>query len=61
MRAPCARRLRAQSRTVCSEEAARAWLGERGYGYKHLWSTAEDLSQTSLGKRQRRAAAGQGD
>ncbi|MBK3645021.1 DUF6204 family protein [Streptomyces sp. MBT33] len=40
-----------------AEEAARAWLTERGYGYKNLRSQAEDLSQAPLGKRQRRAAA----
>ncbi|WP_123973615.1 DUF6204 family protein [Streptomyces sp. Ag109_O5-1] len=39
-----------------AEEAARAWLTERGYGYKNLRSSAEDLSQAPLGKRQRRAA-----
>jgi hypothetical protein len=42
-----------------AEEAARAWLTERGYGYKNLRSSAEDLSQAPLGKRQRRAAAQQ--
>ncbi|MER5529983.1 DUF6204 family protein [Streptomyces sp. NPDC002677] len=46
--------------TERAEEAARAWLGERGYGYKNLRSKAEDLSQAPLGKRQRRAAAQQG-
>ncbi|MGW4912666.1 DUF6204 family protein [Streptomyces sp. NPDC004270] len=46
--------------TERAEEAARAWLGERGYGYKNLRSRAEDLSQAPLGKRQRRAAAQQG-
>ncbi|MFJ9721902.1 DUF6204 family protein [Streptomyces sp. NPDC101209] len=40
-----------------AEEAAEAWLTERGYGYKNLRSQAEDLSQAPLGKRQRRAAA----
>ena len=40
-----------------AEEAARAWLDERGYGYKNLRSSAEDLSQAPLSKRQRRAAA----
>jgi hypothetical protein len=40
-----------------AEEAAKAWLTERGYGYKNLRSQAEDLSQTPLSKRQRRAAA----
>ncbi|MEV7354776.1 MULTISPECIES: DUF6204 family protein [unclassified Kitasatospora] len=39
-----------------AEQAARAWLAERGYGYKNLRSQAEDLSQAPLGKRQRRAA-----
>ncbi|MFF7474311.1 DUF6204 family protein [Streptomyces sp. NPDC008092] len=43
--------------TERAEEAARAWLTERGYGYKNLRSSAEDLSQAPLGKRQRRAAA----
>ncbi|MGW7425190.1 DUF6204 family protein [Streptomyces sp. NPDC054813] len=48
--------------TERAEEAARAWLGERGYGYgyKNLRSKAEDLSQAPLGKRQRRAAAQRG-
>ncbi|WP_151769989.1 DUF6204 family protein [Streptomyces abyssomicinicus] len=46
--------------TERAEEAARAWLAERGYGYKHLRSQAEDLSQAALGKRQRRAARNQG-
>ncbi|WP_089104403.1 DUF6204 family protein [Streptomyces hyaluromycini] len=45
--------------TERAEEAARAWLTERGYGYKNLRSSAEDLSQAPLGKRQRRAAAQQ--
>lgn len=40
-----------------AEEAAKAWLTERGYGYKNVRSQAEDLSQAPLGKRQRRAAA----
>ncbi|MEU9795118.1 DUF6204 family protein [Streptomyces sparsogenes] len=40
-----------------AEEAAKAWLTERGYGYKNLRSQAEDLSQAPLSKRQRRAAA----
>ncbi|MFJ9948848.1 DUF6204 family protein [Kitasatospora sp. NPDC091207] len=39
-----------------AEEAARAWLDERGYGYKNLRSQAEDLSLAAVGKRQRRAA-----
>ncbi|WP_432034276.1 DUF6204 family protein [Streptomyces antibioticus] len=43
--------------TERAEEAAKAWLAERGYGYKSLRSNAEDLSQAPLGKRQRRAAA----
>jgi hypothetical protein len=42
--------------TERAEQAARAWLDERGYGYKHLRSQAEDLSQAPLGKRQRQAA-----
>jgi hypothetical protein len=40
-----------------AEEKARAWLDERGYGYKNLRSQYEDLSQAPLAKRQRRAAA----
>ncbi|MER6533333.1 DUF6204 family protein [Streptomyces sp. 900105755] len=43
--------------TERAEETARAWLTERGYGYKNLRSSAEDLSQAPLSKRQRRAAA----
>ncbi|CAG7647750.1 DUF6204 family protein [Actinacidiphila bryophytorum] len=42
--------------TERAEDAARAWLGEGGYGYKNLRSQAEDLSLAPLGKRQRRAA-----
>ncbi|MEU3827772.1 hypothetical protein GT045_09840 [Streptomyces sp. SID486] len=42
--------------TELAEEAAKSWLDERGYGFKHLRTTAEDLSQAPLGKRQRRAA-----
>ncbi|WP_225826719.1 DUF6204 family protein [Streptomyces naphthomycinicus] len=42
--------------TEQAEETAKAWLAERGYGFKRLRSTAEDLSQAPLGKRQRRAA-----
>ena len=41
-----------------AEAAARAWVAERGYGYRNLRSQAEDLSLAPLGKRQRRAAAG---
>lgn len=43
--------------TERAEEAAKAWLDGRGYGYKNLRSQAEDLSQAPLGKRQRREAA----
>ncbi|WP_431961288.1 DUF6204 family protein [Actinacidiphila sp. bgisy160] len=43
--------------TERAEEAARAWLDGRDYGYKNLRSQAEDLSLAPLGKRQRRAAA----
>ncbi|MCT9139281.1 DUF6204 family protein [Streptomyces violarus] len=43
--------------TERAEESARAWLSERGYGYKNFRSQAEDLSQAPLGKRQRREAA----
>ncbi|EST34290.1 DUF6204 family protein [Streptomyces roseochromogenus] len=42
--------------TERAEAAAQAWLTERGYGFKNLRSTAEDLSQAPMGKRQRRAA-----
>ncbi|MEU0009174.1 DUF6204 family protein [Streptomyces sp. NPDC006314] len=42
--------------TERAEDAAKAWLSERGYGFKNLRSTAEDLSQAPLGKRRRRAA-----
>ncbi|MFF7329944.1 DUF6204 family protein [Streptomyces sp. NPDC008150] len=45
--------------TERAEEAAAAWLTQRGYGYKNLRSQAEDLSQAPLGKRQRREAARQ--
>ncbi|TXS12025.1 MULTISPECIES: DUF6204 family protein [Streptomyces] len=43
--------------TERAEAAAKAWLGERGYGYKNLRSSAEDLSQAPLGKRRKREAA----
>ncbi|MET8288842.1 DUF6204 family protein [Streptomyces sp. NPDC005132] len=43
--------------TERAEEAAKAWLTQRGYHYKNLRSSAEDLSQAPPGKRQRRAAA----
>ncbi|MEU2924019.1 DUF6204 family protein [Streptomyces sp. NPDC007251] len=46
--------------TERAEAAAKAWLTERGYGFKHLRSTAEDLSQAPMGKRQRRAARSDG-
>ncbi|WP_369197014.1 DUF6204 family protein [Streptomyces djakartensis] len=46
--------------TERAENAARSWLEERGYGYKNLRSSAEDLSQAPLGKRQRREAAKKG-
>ncbi|WP_416518263.1 DUF6204 family protein [Streptomyces achromogenes] len=46
--------------TERAETAAASWLTGRGYGYKHLRSTAEDLSQAPLGKRQRRAARATG-
>ncbi len=42
--------------TERAEETAKSWLTARGYGFKHLRTTAEDLSQAPLGKRQRRAA-----
>ncbi len=41
--------------TERAEAAARAWLDERGLGFKLLQSQAEDLSQAPLSKRQRRA------
>jgi len=43
--------------TERAEAAATAWLTERGYGFKNLRSTAEDLSLAPLAKRQRRAQA----
>ncbi|MEU6776885.1 DUF6204 family protein [Streptomyces sp. NPDC046759] len=43
-----------------AEDAAKAWLTERGYGFKNLRSSAEDLSQAPMGKRQRRAARSNG-
>ncbi|MFI6353645.1 DUF6204 family protein [Streptomyces sp. NPDC050743] len=46
--------------TERAEEAAKAWLTERGYGFKNLRSTADDLSQAPMGKRQRRAARSNG-
>ncbi|MET8580115.1 DUF6204 family protein [Streptomyces collinus] len=46
--------------TERAEEAAKAWLTERGYGFKKLRSSAEDLSQAPLGKRQRRAMRSDG-
>ncbi|MGW5461222.1 DUF6204 family protein [Streptomyces sp. NPDC003996] len=46
--------------TERAEEAAKTWLTERGYGFKNLRSTAEDLSQAPMGKRQRRAARASG-
>ncbi|MEV6116899.1 DUF6204 family protein [Streptomyces sp. NPDC052109] len=42
--------------TERAEEAATTWLAERGYGFKNLRSTAEDLSRAPMGKRQRREA-----
>ncbi|MFF4244597.1 DUF6204 family protein [Streptomyces sp. NPDC001822] len=43
-----------------AEASARQWLTERGYGYKNLRSSSEDLSQAPMGKRQRREAARKG-
>ncbi|MFD9569397.1 DUF6204 family protein [Streptomyces sp. NPDC059982] len=40
-----------------AELAAEAWLTERGYGFKRLRSSAEDLSLAKQSKRQRQAAA----
>jgi hypothetical protein len=42
--------------TERAEEASRAWLNERGYAHKNLKSQAEDLSQATLGKRQKQEA-----
>ena len=39
-----------------AEQAAAAWLEQRGYAYKDLKSRAEDLSQAPLSKRQKREA-----
>ena len=36
-----------------AETAAELWLVERGYGYKGLKSSAEDLSKMPLAKRQK--------
>jgi hypothetical protein len=46
--------------TERAEQAATSWLTGRGYGFKHLRATAEDLSQAPLGKRRRRAARATG-
>ncbi|MGW0208895.1 DUF6204 family protein [Streptomyces sp. NPDC003233] len=46
--------------TERAEEAAKAWLTERGYRFKNLRSTTEDLSHAPMGKRQRRAARANG-
>lgn len=43
--------------TERAEEAAEAWLTERGYGYKNLKASATDMAKIPLAKRQRRAAA----
>lgn len=43
--------------TARAELAAESWLTERGYGFKHLKSRAEDLTLAPLSKRQRQAAA----
>ncbi|MEU3904473.1 DUF6204 family protein [Streptomyces goshikiensis] len=43
--------------TARAELAAEEWLTTRGYGFKQLRSTAQDLSQAPLGKRGRREAA----
>ncbi|MGH6657863.1 MAG: DUF6204 family protein [Actinocrinis sp.] len=43
--------------TERAEYAAKAWLDARGYGYKNLRSSADDLSQAPMSKRQRQAAA----
>ncbi|PYC78561.1 hypothetical protein C7C46_15760 [Streptomyces tateyamensis] len=43
--------------TAQAEASAMEWLEQRGYGYRNLRSTAEDLSKAALGKRQRRERA----
>ena len=43
--------------TARAEARARAWLAERGYGFKNLVAQGEDLSEMPLGKRGRRRAA----
>lgn len=43
--------------TERAEATARAWLVERGYGFKNLTIQADDLSDRPLGKRGRRAEA----
>ena len=37
-----------------AEEAAAAWLTERGYGFKNLTSNAVDMSEVPLGARGKR-------
>jgi len=44
--------------TTRAEEAAAAWLTERGLAFRLVTTTAEDLSQAPLGKRARRAQRG---
>ncbi|MEU4931167.1 DUF6204 family protein [Streptomyces yokosukanensis] len=46
--------------TEQAEASAQAWLTGHGYGFKNLRSTAEDLSQAPMGKRQRREARSSG-
>ena len=41
--------------TERAESAARAWLEERGLGFRLIQTQAEDLSRAPLSKRQRRA------
>jgi hypothetical protein len=41
--------------TERAETAARAWLDERGLGFRLIQTQVEDLSQAPLSKRQRRA------
>ncbi|MDH6541718.1 hypothetical protein M2167_004257 [Streptomyces sp. SPB4] len=43
--------------TARAELAAESWMTERGYGFKRLRSSAEDLSLAKQSKRQRQAAA----
>ena len=39
-----------------AEATARAWLEDRGYGYRIVKTQGEDLAEAAIGRRQRRAA-----